>query len=410
MSNLKKLKAIKCYFWVAAMTPLEAFIAPVVVLFYIEHLGINFMQYSNYIALLLIINLLLEVPMGVVSDKIGRRNALIIGNTIYCLALWLILSLPSITTLMVASILFGVGSTLASGNLQSIGYEAFESNGASGGYGGFLSKIGSFSIAVSALAALVGGYLADHSIVLPMIADIAILCIKIVLGVFLLVIVWPKENHDKRMGNNSKITRKSLSEMKDVLLNKRFILSVALGSVCFALLRTSLNFYQPILSEAGWSGSDLGSLFAIGIVLSAVISFYYSRAYKAQLTLKFGFKIMCLGSIVGAVLFSLDVNYYWWFFIGFVVHQVLRVIVPSIESHSLQSVMPNGYPHRTTAVSFSFLVKALVTSTAVAVTGFFTASGMSFQFVLVGLHIFAFVILLAFYLSPFSSKESLSYE
>ncbi|MCE0493776.1 MFS transporter [Vibrio salinus] len=423
MINILKLKLIKTYIFIAAFTPLEAFLAPVIVVFYLKYIGISFIQYSNYIALLLILNSLLEVPMGVVSDLIGRKKALIIGNFIYFISMGVILYTPNIYTLYITAISFSIGSTLSSGNLGSIAYEIFSDNKIEDKYGIFFSKVGSISIGVSALAALAGGYLADIDISYPMIVDTLILGSKVLIGILIFVVFWPRniDNNEKNSEQNNResnthknkinlnIILSDFKKAKDVILKKDYLLSLILGAACFSLLRTSLNFYQPALVSTGVSETELGYLFSFGILISSLISFLCTHYNLIKMEIKFGYYFMVVMSLSSSLLFLYDNGIHFLFFLGFIFHQIIRVIIPSIESHNIQFSIPRNYKYRTSVISFSFLFKAIVTAIFISITGYITSKDISYTNTLVFLHVSIIValVLSLFFLRNIKEKKSM---
>jgi len=223
-----KIKLFKYYCFISAIFPLEAFISPVIVIFYMNYVGISFLQYSNFMSILLILNMIFEIPMGLVSDLMGRRHALIMGNFIYASALLSILWVDSIWYLVPIAFLLSVGQSLGSGNLASIGHDAFsEDERTREEFAEFLSKVGSLSVAFAAIAALLGGWLAEKDLSFPMIADAMLIYLKVISGVIFFIFLWPVKKDIDHCKNVKLKTRKILKEeivsAFKILKSKKFI-------------------------------------------------------------------------------------------------------------------------------------------------------------------------------------------
>jgi len=80
---------------------------------------------------------------------------------------------------------------------------------------------------------------------------ISLLLIKVLIGFFLLILIWPSslrkrnnpcstnDSHQEKWADNVPITQ--------IIFSRNFLIAMLIGALCFGLLRTSLNFYQPIL-------------------------------------------------------------------------------------------------------------------------------------------------------------------
>lgn len=305
----------------------------------------------------------------------------------------IILYIPNIWTLYITAISFSIGGTLSSGNLGSIAYEIFCKNKIEDKYGIFFSKVGSVSIGVSALAALVGGYLAENNIYYPMLVDTLILGAKVIIGALIFGVFWPSQkvdnvvNKDDGKETHLYLASSNFKQAKDVILKKDYLLSLFLGAACLSLLRTSLNFYQPALVSTGISETELGYLFSVGILISALLSYLCANYNLIKMDIKFGYYFMVIMSLISLFLFFYGNEIHTLFFLGFIFHQIIRVIIPSIESHNIQYSIPKNYKFRTSVISFSFLFKSVLTAIFIALTGYLTNEEISYSNTLVILHI-----------------------
>lgn len=201
--NKKRFTLVKNFIIINSYLPLEAFLAPVVVLYYLQYMKISLWNYSNFISALFILNMLLEIPLGIISDKLGWNKSYLIGKSLYFTGLLLLMLYPGETVLIPSAILLSTGASLSSGNLESIAYDASAKSGNQDSYRPMLKKASSIGIIVSAFASICGGYLATKNIMYPMLADIIALAIGVILSIIYLKILWPgkditiEKKHDK---------------------------------------------------------------------------------------------------------------------------------------------------------------------------------------------------------------------
>jgi len=400
---MNNYKLIRIFYYFHASLPLESFLAPVVVIFYLNHVGVSFFQYSYFIAALFILNMVLEVPLGVVSDVIGRRKSLIGGYIVYILGLSILLYGGGVMVLIPATLLLGIGQTLSSGNLDSIGYESFSESNNKEEFRPFLGKTNSLSIGVTALAALAGGYLSDIDIKIPMVIDIIFIAIKMTAGILLLLIFW-KKTVGKTVGINKIVFKNDYNSITNIVFSRKFLFYALLSVLCFSLLRTSLNLYQPILTEKGWNGTDLGLLFSLSIMVSAIISYFLSS--KINYGLQPSFIILCVAAsvTVSSLLFYLSDSSILFFILAFVIHQFIRIIVPPIASSGEQASIPSDFPYRTTVVSISLLIKAAFASISILITGFLVDRLHGYTDSLVYFHIFILLLMVILSISTLNDS------
>lgn len=394
----KRFLLIKYFSIINAFLPLEAFLAPVVVLFYLQYMHVTFLDYSNFIAAIFIMNMILEMPLGVISDRFGWNKSYLLGRVVYFLGLSILLIYPDRLTLIPSAILLSVGGSLASGNLESIAYDASLKSHNENHYSPLLKFVGVIGGVVSALASILGGYLASKNIVYPMVIDVLTLGIGIVPAVIFLFIIWPgadvviKDSSFNLKGENNE-----LSKIKDILIIPNFFVPMIASTLLFVVLRTSFNFYQPYLSVHNWSNESLGYLFSASIILSLFISGNNKKIIGLKL-IKANYStwfilMLCFCS----VLFLFSNNNIVLFLIGFCFHQFARICLPPMTSFEQHNAIPPDYPYRTAIVSFGFLLRSLAASLGITLSGFLVSNKFTITSTLFYLHVVILVLFLFTY-------------
>lgn len=405
----KRFLLIKNLIIINSFLPLEAFLAPVVVLYYIKYISVTLWEYSNFLSAIFILNIILEVPLGMVSDRIGWNKSYLIGRVIYFLGLLVLLIYPGELVLIPSAILLSVGGSLASGNLESIAYDASSKSKNEDRYQPILKRASSIGILVSAFASIAGGYLAAKNITYPMILDLVFLGTGTIISIICLLILWPGNDivaNSHQLKN--KFNNKKLESIKDVLFFPDFFIPMLISTLLFVVMRTSFNFYQPFLAEHHWSSIDLGYLFAISIFISMFISALLQRSGNATLRKCDSAFLFLLTLIICGVSFFLSAYFIAFFIVGFIVHQLARVSLSAMTSFEQHNVIPLDYPYRTTLLSFGFLLRSLATSLGMTISGFFVNHNVTISIIMFYLHIIVMVIFLIIYYISIKMKNACS--
>ncbi|WP_312412728.1 MFS transporter [Pseudescherichia sp.] len=403
----KRFLLIKHLILINSFLPLEAFLAPVVVLYYLKYVSVTLWEYSNFISAIFILNMVLEVPLGVVSDKVGWNKSYLIGRVIYFLGLSILLIYPGRMVLIPSAILLSVGGSLASGNLESIAYDASSKSHNEDSYQPILKRASSIGILVSALASITGGYLAAKNIAYPMILDLVFLGTGTLISIICLLILWPGKDivvnttSPKKISNNKK-----LSEIKEIVFLPDFFIPMIISTLLFVVMRTSLNFYQPFLAEHRWSSVNLGYLFAISIVISMVISTLLQKSKNMTLRKLDSTFLFLLTLIIGGISFFLSGYIVAFFIVGFIIHQLARISLPAMTSFEQHNAIPIDYPYRTTLLSFGFLLRSLATSIGMTISGFFVNQNITISIVMFYLHIVVMFIFMIIYFVGIRMKNA----
>lgn len=159
----------------------ESVLAPVLTIFYLSYAGYTFEQYSTMLALCFFFLWLIEIPAGALADKMGRKLSLLIGNTVYILAMLSVLLWKNEIPVIIVAFLFSIGTAVAGNTFQSMMYDIYASRKAEEKFHEAIAKSTSISLFAAAGAAILGGVLAEINIALPMIVDIILLSLATII-------------------------------------------------------------------------------------------------------------------------------------------------------------------------------------------------------------------------------------
>lgn len=158
---------LKYYCYVA--TGAAWFVVPVWTLFLLEQ-GLSYTEVSVLNAAWWLATVLGEVPTGYVGDRIGRRNSLLVGSAASALAVVTFGRLSSFLPILAVYLLWGVGTTFRSGAEGAWLYDTLREAADEETFTRVKGRGSSIRLAVMAVSAAAGGYLASVDMYAPFLA------------------------------------------------------------------------------------------------------------------------------------------------------------------------------------------------------------------------------------------------
>ncbi len=206
----------------------------------------------------------LEVPLGVLSDRIGRRITLILSSVAGALAALLIAFSSSFEMFALANLLLGAWVALTSGTDSAFLYESLEADGKASDIEAHELTAWRFNFTALALSAVLGGIMAYYSYVLPYLAVAAGLVAS---G----LIAWKFE--DLGQGKLRAIDRVTTAQaMKEALRKPVLIWLFVLSLVMYGFSHIPFVFGQPFILEAlEGIGLDSGAAVISGLVTAVMM-------------------------------------------------------------------------------------------------------------------------------------------
>lgn len=375
-SGLQPMKplsqSLKKYHWlmlIKGLTGLEIFTTPVLTLFFMNHVGLSFTDFAAYEAFIFMASAILEIPTGIISDLYGRKNIFLVGQFLYVFTMALLIISPSTITILISALTYPLGSSFASGNLESITFTEFEKEGQIDFYRKSLRKINTLSLIAAALAALLGGYLASKQIILPMIID---LLLMVGTTIFAWIVIKEETNLEKATSSDifTKVKTIMTNGFLELIGNRRFLLFSILMGLLFAISRGVFISYQPLLKTLSFDVKEIGLIFSTFGFIAALASHIYGL-FDAKLKLSENHQILFLISLF---LFSAIMGFFLPPIIAVTIiiftHQIARGIYSPIYVCGINLRVPSSHSSRTSLFSASFLITTLFTSIVIMLQGF----------------------------------------
>jgi MFS family permease len=276
----------------------EAFIGAIMVAFYTQYLGFSFAQMTGFFSIILMTRTVAELPCGVIADVLGRKKALIAGELLALAAMCSLLYLAHEKTTSVSmltlgiGVVWGFGGALSSGNLMPLLHDMALEVGFDKKFQRILSYGHSLSSGVIFFAAIASGYIAEQSLVLPVLFDLAFSLLFILVCALYITSGKPSSMQATLPKGLSSVARNFICELQQVDLLMLIPLGLISG-IFFGSERAVFNFLQPQLTGYGvathlwgWVSSGLFLVAAVvGIIAARLKVESISKMYIALFSL-----------------------------------------------------------------------------------------------------------------------------
>lgn len=252
------------YFYQATMS--QGFIAPIMIE-YILSRGISFFQVGVLTSIFMATWLVAEIPAGYFADRFSRKIMLILSSFLTIVAMLLFGLSQTFLAFLIAYIIWGISIVFRSGIDTAWLYDLLSESSEQREFSTIQGRAKGIQIAVAAVTALVGAWLATENWVYPFVANSGLYLISIVA-----VIRLPKIT--KIATSNETFT---IIDAPDVisgfLSDPPLSAFVIYTGMFFGLYGVAATFTQPVATDAGLEITHLGVLYA-GFGLLGVITYY----------------------------------------------------------------------------------------------------------------------------------------
>ena len=313
---VNKLSAYKTYLLFSAITAMcFSLVATVTIVYHIETVHLNPLQLILVGTTLEVACFIFEIPTGIVADVYSRKLSIVIGGVLTGVGFILEGSISSFIFVLVAQIVWGLGSTFISGSLEAWIAEEEKNKDLDEIYikGAQAGQIGAF------IGIVLSTVIANFSVRLPII-------VSGVLFIILALFLWlymPENNFKPSVPGDLNTFKKMVYTFKSGLkfVKSKSIIMILLAVTLFYGLSSegydrlsNAHFLQDTtlpklgnLSSVTWFG-----IFGIlGMILSFIVMHFMAKNLKNEDNRKNGKLLLCINIlyISSMLIFALTRNF-----------------------------------------------------------------------------------------------------
>lgn len=305
------------------------FYAPIGTL-YLQNRGLSFLQINSIWAVIVGTMFFAEVPTGMIADKIGRKNSIIIALALQLLGEILYIFANNYVAFILIAIVGGLGFSFASGCLEALVYDSLKENGKESDMKRVQGIRGGAGELARMSAPLVAAFLITGIELSKFILLIVMTCVSVAVAFFVsFTLREPKLPYEHTETNPIELLKDGLRLLRH---NKSLRRIVLLSLFATPFVNYLTNFYQPYFLQAHvstiWLGLSLSSASLLAF-LASNCSYIFER--------RLGMK--------DAVLVSTILPGILYIAMAFVFHPVISVVLFCLAygSTSIQNPLFSDY-------------------------------------------------------------------
>ncbi len=256
--NFRLFYAVSFFSW-------AHFSLPIYMLFGVDYLGVSYLQAGALFLISWIVSLCFDFLTGTIADRYGRRRVFVIGLLLQIACLVPFVVTKNYSTLVVASVVAGIGMALVSNTLNALLYEQSKENDALKYFQRSNAAANAFSYGGRVMASVVGGFVYFIHPTLPYGLTILALVLALVAGARMHFSKRVEEHAEDETNPRIMASAWRVFASNSALI--KFVIMIGLISVWGDYIFTS---YQPYYIDQDVSSVILGYIYAGISVLSAV--------------------------------------------------------------------------------------------------------------------------------------------
>lgn len=208
-----------------------------------------------------------------ITDYLGKRKSIILGNLLLICYMLILLLMPGAISIILADLIFAIGydiKTIAESNLL---YDSVATKGGDGLYSKLEAKGGSWYYILDGIASLIAGYLFVMNNYLPMFICLGFIITSTILSFGFKDIYEVKKESREKDGfrNTIKEYRHDLKKsFKFILKSKRMKAYVLFQMVLYSLISIIDTYQGDLLTDIGIGEEQFSMIFAILTLIGGI--------------------------------------------------------------------------------------------------------------------------------------------
>lgn len=221
----------------------------------------------------LLFRIVMQIPAVALTDFLGKRKSIILGNSLLIVYMLLLLCVPGAIGIIMADLVFALGYDIKTISESNLLYDSVSTKGGEGLYSKLDAKGGSWYYILDGIASLVAGYLFVINNYLPMIICLGFLIISTILSFGF------QDVYKVKRDTKEKIKQKSIikdygqdlkTSFKFILKSKRMKAFVLFQIVFYSVIEIVDTYNSDLLVNIGIPEEQFSMIFAILTLIGGI--------------------------------------------------------------------------------------------------------------------------------------------
>ncbi len=239
--------------------------------------------------------IIMQIPAVTITDFIGRKKSIVLGNVLLIFYMLALILLPGATSIIFANLIFSLGyniKTIAETNLL---YDSVSTRGGEGLYSKLDAKGGSWYYILDGIASLTAGYLFVINNYIPIIICLAFIVISTIISLKFKDVYVVKI--DRKNANLSSTIKEYSNDLKScfkfILKSKRMKAFILFQIVLYSLIEIINTYSSDLLITIGIPEEQFSIIFSILTLIGGI-----SLSFKRPIEKKFKNRTLSFISLI----------------------------------------------------------------------------------------------------------------
>lgn len=247
-------------------------------LFYTITKGITASQVLMLTSVYIISKIIFQIPSVAISDYIGKRKSIILGNTLLIIYMLILIFSPNMVWIVIANIFCAFGYDLkliTEGNLL---YDSVATKGGDGIYTKLDSKGASGYYIIDTALSIIAGYLFVINNYIPLYITLFFLVLSTILSFKFKDIYTPKNNENKESFSKflKGYSKDIIDSFKFIKKSNRMRSYLIFAAVFYGFIKVMSTYKSDLLTDVGVTEEQFSMIYA-ALTLIAAVSVSFSR-------------------------------------------------------------------------------------------------------------------------------------
>lgn len=308
---------------------------------YILNHGINFTNLSIILAVWSACILLLEIPSGILADKVGKKPTVVYAKSAYLIGIIIFALFPNLLGFVIGVIAFGVNESFMSGAQESLLYDNLKDFGKEKYFGKILAIATTIREFGLGSGVLIAGFITQIGVRYNLIGSVALAA----LGVLVAFSLNEGRSHSK--SEETKLFRHFKDSVRLIFGNSKLTRITLFSITVISAYLVISEYFVPSLEKLGISYVSIGILAALEAMFFSLGSFISQKISKFDA----GIVYLVLSATMGAFLLIISKANPWMVIIGFMVLRIVKAIAEIYSMADWQKYVSDD--QRATSISIN---------------------------------------------------------